>query len=289
MIKYSYIHFIYILLANDVGRGAHNFMLVKAAFVSAYQELEDILNGTKQIDGPILKNIIIIPESIIEFRRKVNTIPYNILRLHPGNASSIFGGQPPYGHNGPYHPSLFVPPVSINGTLLSSHNGVLIVPQPITVSNNYDEAADQQNQTINDNCTSPTYVYNHHNYDIQLSTFRPSLNSNSYNIPQFVHPHMFNFYSPQTFSVPINMIHQQPPPYYDGQDNSSPEEEDYFNDESSSGESTPNSKRQNANLMSSNSSTTSTDTSCTTVTPDCNSDKGKSRLSNSSSDSALSD
>lgn len=125
-------------IGNDVGRAAHNFMQVKGSFFAAYHELTALIDGRKQINGPMLQTIIDFPPTMIEFRKKISEMPFGI-ENHFGNATHIFGGQPPYGHFGPYHPSVFIPPILSNGTFLTPHRAQLYIPQLFSGSNEMNE------------------------------------------------------------------------------------------------------------------------------------------------------
>jgi hypothetical protein len=83
-------------LVNDVGRGAHNFLQVKAAFYSAYTKLNQIIKNDRlpKSGEPMLQSIMTFPQSFVQFRRRINCLPFENILEHIGNEPFIFGGQP---------------------------------------------------------------------------------------------------------------------------------------------------------------------------------------------------
>jgi DNA polymerase sigma len=78
---------------NDVGRGAHNFLQVKAAFNSAFTNLNKKIKYSKSGE-PMLQSIMTFPQSFVQFRRRINCLPFENILEHIGNEPYIFGGQP---------------------------------------------------------------------------------------------------------------------------------------------------------------------------------------------------
>ncbi|KAE9553851.1 hypothetical protein FO519_002939 [Halicephalobus sp. NKZ332] len=255
--------------ANDVGRAAHNFMQVKMAFYQAFLELDSFIQGKKEDNGPMLQSIMVFSDDLIELRKRIEELPFEAISNHPGNSTGIFGGQPPYGHFGPYHPSLFFQKVPVNGHFMTPNRSILFVPhRPLVL----DESVEPQNSS-SDSATSSSMPI-------------PNIASNMPYIPgQATTPsRVLLMYPPPVYQqMPLNYVSAPPQPFYQNID-AFPEE--FYHDQSE--ESVPEERKESpGNLEPSNSSTSSASlTSCTTVTPDCD-DSDEQRLS--SSDSTLSD
>jgi len=254
---------------NDVGRGAHNFMQVKVAFYQAYLELDSFIQGRKEVNGPMLQSIMTFSNDFIQLKKRINEILFEAISIHPGNSTGIFGGQPPYGHFGPYHPSLYFPKFLVNGQYMTASRGFLFAHQPAVV----DGIAEPQNSSTSDSGTSssaPASNVGPNVFFLHNQAMGPSRFLSMYPTPVYQ-------------QIPCNYVPPPPPAYY-----SNPESfpEDLYCQQPE--ESAPEDRKESpVNLEPSNSSTSSVSlTSCTTVTPDCD-DSDEQRLS--SSDSALSD
>uniref|UniRef100_A0A914Y1J9 PAP-associated domain-containing protein n=1 Tax=Panagrolaimus superbus TaxID=310955 RepID=A0A914Y1J9_9BILA len=81
---------------NDVGRGAHNFMQVKAAFNSAFTILDERIqnNRLSKTGEPMLQSIMTFSTKFVEFRRRINGLPFENISEHEGNQPYICGGHP---------------------------------------------------------------------------------------------------------------------------------------------------------------------------------------------------
>ena len=126
-------------------------MQVKMVFYQAYLELDSFIQDKKETNGPMLQSIMTFSSDFIDLRRKIDELPFKAISVHPGNATGIFGGQPPYGHFGPYHPLLCFQKFPVNGQFMTANRGLLFVhPPPVIV----DETVEPQNSSTSDSGTS---------------------------------------------------------------------------------------------------------------------------------------